>query len=68
MKINSLERFLGKTRRGDMACGGCVTFADSAVTEVACAAGFDFVWIDGERCAMHRLAAMHPNGELRDSF
>ena len=59
MKINNLENFLEKTGRGEMAYGCCVTFSDCAVTEVACAAGFDFVWLDGEHGEMNRLTAMH---------
>lgn len=59
MKINNLEKFLEKIRRGEPAFGCCITFADSAVTEVACAAGFDFVWIDGEHGEHDRLEAMH---------
>ena len=48
MDINNLEKFLAKIERGEVPLGCCVTFSDPAVTEVACAAGFDFVWIDGE--------------------
>ena len=48
MKINNLEVFLEKARGGKLPLGCCVTFSDPAVTEVACASGFDFVWIDGE--------------------
>ena len=59
MDINNLERFLEKTGRGEIAYGCCVTFADCVVTEVVCAAGMDFVWIDGEHGEMDRLAAMH---------
>ena len=59
MDINNLERFLEKTGRGEIAYGCCVTFANCAVTEVACAAGMDFVWIDGEHGEMDRIAAMH---------
>lgn len=59
MKINNLDKFLEKTGRGEMAYGCCVTFSDCAVTEVACAAGFDFVWLDGEHGEMDRLTAMH---------
>ena len=58
MKINNLENFLEKVRGGKLALGCCVTFADPAVTEVACAAGFDFVWIDGEHGQMDRNTAM----------
>lgn len=58
MKINKLENFLEKVRGGKIALGCCVIFADPAVTEVACAAGFDFVWIDGERGQMDRNTAM----------
>ena len=59
MDINNLQSFLDKTGRGEIAYGCCVTFADCAVTEVACAAGMDFVWIDGEHGEMDRLNAMH---------
>ena len=59
MEINNLERFLAKVGGGDVAYGCCITLADCAVTEVACAAGFDFVWIDGEHGEMDRIAAMH---------
>ena len=58
MKINNLEIFLGKIQRGEIALGACVTFADPAVTELVCEAGFDFVWIDGEHGEMDRLSAM----------
>lgn len=59
MKLNNLEKFLRKVRGGEMAYGTCVTFADCAVTEVACEVGFDFVWIDGEHGEMDRVNAMH---------
>ena len=58
MKINNLEVFLEKIRRGQEVYGCCITFADAAVTEVAVAAGFDFVWIDGEHGEMDRNTAM----------
>jgi len=58
MKINNLEEFLEKIRRGETPLGCCITFADCAVTEVACAAGFDFVWIDGEHGELDRTEAM----------
>ena len=58
MKINNLEIFLDKARSGKLPLGCCITFADPAVTEVACAAGFDFVWIDGEHGEMDRTVAM----------
>lgn len=57
MKINGLEIFLGKVRQGRLAVGCCITFADPAVTEVACDAGFDFIWIDGEHGQMDRNTA-----------
>ena len=59
MKINNLEKFLAKTARGELALGCCITYADPAVTETACAAGFDFVWIDGEHGQMDRNTAFH---------
>jgi len=58
MKINGLEEFLAKIRAGRTALGAVVTFADSAVTELTCEAGFDFVWIDGEHGEMDRVVAM----------
>ena len=58
MKINNLEAFLEKARGGKLPLGCCVTFADPAVTEVAVASGFDFVWIDGEHGEMDRNTAM----------
>ena len=58
MKINNLEVFLEKARGGRMPLGCCVTFSDPAVTEVAVASGFDFVWIDGEHGEMDRNTAM----------
>lgn len=57
MNINGLEVFLDKVRKGRLALGCCITFADPAVTEVACDAGFDFVWIDGEHGQMDRNTA-----------
>lgn len=58
MKYNNLEKFLEKVRSGQMAYGTCITCADCAVTEMACEAGFDFVWIDGEHGEMDRVNAM----------
>jgi len=58
MKINNLENFLAKVRSGDMAYGCCITSSDPSATEIACAAGFDFVWIDGEHGQMDRNTAM----------
>lgn len=58
MKINNLEKFLAKIKLGQTPLGCCITFADSAVTEVACVAGFDFVWIDGEHGELDRGEAM----------
>ena len=57
-KVNNLEAFLEKARGGKLPLGCCVTFADPAVTEVAVASGFDFVWIDGEHGEMDRNTAM----------
>lgn len=57
MEINNLERFLEKARTAGPALGACITFSDPAVTEVACASGLDFVWIDGEHGEMDRNTA-----------
>ena len=59
MKINGLECFLEKVRTGKMPLGAAITFADSAVTELSCAAGFDFMWFDGEHGEFQRETAMH---------
>ena len=58
MRINNLEKFLAKIRRGEMPLGAVTTFADPAVTELTAEAGFDFVWIDGEHGEMDRVNAM----------
>jgi len=64
VKVNNLEKFLAKIGRGETPLGCCITYADPAVTETACDAGFDFVWIDGEHgefdrtCAMQHLMAV----------
>ena len=58
MKHNNLEKFLAKVKAGRMAYGCCITSSDEAATEIACAAGFDFVWIDGEHGQMDRNTAM----------
>lgn len=42
---------------GRLPLGAVVTFADAAVTEVVAAAGFDFVWIDGEHGIIDRKTA-----------
>lgn len=55
----NLRRFLDKIERGEFALGGCVSFADAAVTEVVAAAGFDFVFIDGEHSEFDREEAIH---------
>ena len=58
MKQNNLENFLETVRSGRTALGCCITSSDEALTELACAAGFDFLWIDGEHGEMDRLTAM----------
>jgi len=57
MKINNLEKFLEKLRRGETPLGAVVTFSDPAVTELTADAGFDFVWIDGEHGILDRTTA-----------
>ena len=57
MKEDNLERFLARIRRGEMPVGAVTTFTDAAVTEVVAAAGFDFVWVDGEHGIIDRKAA-----------
>ena len=58
MKCNGLEAFLGKIRAGETPLGIAITFTDSAVTELACASGFDFMWFDGEHGEFGRENAM----------
>ena len=58
MKLNNLEKFLETVKSGRMAYGCCITSSDESATEIACAAGFDFVWIDGEHGQMDRNTAM----------
>ena len=57
MKETNLDKFLAKIGRGEMPVGAVTTFADAAVTEVVAAAGFDFVWIDGEHGVIDRKTA-----------
>ena len=58
MKFNNLEKFLETVKSGRVAYGCCITSSDESATEIACAAGFDFVWIDGEHGQMDRNTAM----------
>ena len=57
VKVTNLDKFLAKIGRGEMPVGAVTTFADAAVTEVVAAAGFDFVWIDGEHGIIDRKTA-----------
>lgn len=57
MKETCLDGFLEKIGRGELPVGAVTTFADAAATEVVAAAGFDFVWIDGEHGVIDRKAA-----------
>ena len=59
MKCSNLEPFLEKIRSGAMPLGIAVTFTDSAVTELACAAGFHVIWLDGAHGEFVRENAMH---------
>ena len=51
------DMFLNKRGNGGLPLGAVVTFADAAVTEVLAAAGFDFIWIDGEHGIIDRKTA-----------
>ena len=51
------DMFLNKRGNGVLPLGAVVTFADAAVTEVLAAAGFDFIWIDGEHGIIDRKTA-----------
>ena len=57
MRETNLDRFLEKIDCGKMPLGAVTTFADAAVAEVVAAAGFDFVWIDGEHGIIDRKTA-----------
>lgn len=54
---NGLSEFVRKAKGGELPLGAVVTFADAAVTEVLCAAGFDFLWVDGEHGILDRKVA-----------
>lgn len=58
MEINNLEKFLAKVKAGKCPLGGIVTMSDPAITELAAAAGFDFVFIDGEHGELDRITEM----------
>ena len=58
MHINGLPEFLEKIHANKMPLGAAITFADPAVTEVACASGLDFMWFDGEHGEFERETAM----------
>ena len=58
MKTNGLEEFLEKVRNGKLPLGAAITFNDPAVTELSCASGFDFMWLDGEHGEFGREMAM----------
>ena len=57
MKTDNLKRFLDKINAGGLPLGAVTTFTDAAVTEVIAAAGFDFVWVDGEHGVIDRKTA-----------
>ena len=57
MRNDNLDRFLDKIRRGERPLGAVTTLADPAVTEIVAAAGFDFVWVDGEHGVLDRQSA-----------
>ena len=57
MKTDNLKKFLDKIRAGGLPLGAVTTFTDAAVTEVIAAAGFDFVWVDGEHGVIDRKTA-----------
>ncbi len=52
-----MNRFDEKLARGERPLGCCTTFTDSRVAELAAAAGFDFVWVDGEHGEYDRASA-----------
>jgi 2-keto-3-deoxy-L-rhamnonate aldolase RhmA len=58
MKTNGIEEFLAKIGGGRIPLGAAITFADPAVSEVACASGLDFLWFDGEHGEFDRETAM----------
>ena len=58
MKTNNLEKFKDKLAAGKFCLGASISVSDPSVTELACEAGFDFVFIDGEHGNIDRDAAM----------
>ena len=58
MTTNNLEKFRAKLAAGKFCLGASVSVADASVTELACEAGFDFVFIDGEHGDIDRKTAM----------
>lgn len=67
MELNSLETFRSKIARGETALGCVITMLDPSVSELAAAAGFDFVWIDLEHSPLTIVDAMHHVMAVRGS-
>ena len=60
------DMFFKRRGNGVLPLGAVVTFADAAVTEVLAAAGFDFIWIDGDDCwAMVQDCLLTPFGDIQ---
>ena len=57
MRKEGFRKFQEKIARGELPLGGVTTLTDPAVTEIVAAAGFDFVWIDGEHGVIDRKTA-----------
>lgn len=51
---NGAERLRQKQRAGEFAKGFAVTLADPALSEMAGAAGYDFVFVDAEHTPLDR--------------
>jgi len=51
---NNLSRVRDKILKNELVIGSHVATSDPVASEVICAAGFDFVWVDGEHGALDK--------------
>jgi 2-keto-3-deoxy-L-rhamnonate aldolase RhmA len=59
MNFNNLEKFRAKIKAGQTCIGTIISFTDPAVSECLADAGFDFLWIDTEHCALGLETTLH---------
>ncbi len=59
MNFNNLEHFRAKIKAGETCIGTIISFTDPAVSECLADAGFDFLWIDTEHCALSHETTLH---------